>query len=147
MKLISNQSMIVCNLNGIESLLITTKFIKWGNFLPLNSYFTPYRAHTNIWPTNNQYFVAFTRIKLVDTEMCFKSSQKLRWLSRWQLVKTLCDYLENIIIYFPDNANAMKDGFKQITYIKTPYFKVYLYFICPNWYFAYFVNTILHVLT
>ena len=60
-------------------------------------------------------------------------------LSQWLPLTTLCDYFERIIIYFHENAYAIKDDSKQIIYIKLYHFK-YTHIL-------YFIVDVLHIVS
>ena len=40
--------------------------------------------------------------ELYDAQKSLKKYQKIRWLSKWQSITTLCDTLENVLTYFRD---------------------------------------------
>ncbi len=76
--------------------------------------------------------------ELADSTKCLKRYHKIRWLSRWQAVTTLCDSLGNVLIYFRDNHD-MEDGVGSNIFKKLRTFK-YIYVL-------YFVADILHILS
>ena len=57
--------------------------------------------------------------ELADFTKCLKMYHKIRWLSRWQAMTTLCDSLESVLIYFRDNHD-MEDGIGSNILKKTP---------------------------
>ena len=74
--------------------------------------------------------------ELADSTKCLKRYHKIRWLSRWQAVTTLCDSLESVLIYFRDNQD-MEDGVGSNIFKKFRTFK-YIYVL-------YFLADILHI--
>ena len=70
--------------------------------------------------------------------MILQSVYKIRWLSQWQAIITLCDFLESIFINFWDNQNAMEDEIGSNIFFKLCTFK-YIYVL-------YFLADFLHVL-
>jgi hypothetical protein len=47
--------------------------------------------------------------ELHDAQKTLKRYHKIRWLSRWQAVTTLCDSLESVIVYFRDALTSRDD--------------------------------------
>ena len=76
--------------------------------------------------------------ELVDSTKCLKMYHKIRWLSRWQAVTTLCDSLESILIYFREYQDN-EDGVGSNILKKLRTFK-YIYVF-------YFLTDILHILS
>ena len=77
--------------------------------------------------------------ELSDTQKTLKRYQKIRWLSRWQAVTTLCDSLESVLTYYRDTPATTEDSAGQQTYLKLRSFK-YIYCL-------YFLADILHLLS
>lgn len=77
--------------------------------------------------------------ELADFTKCLKIYYKIRWLSRWQAVTTLYDYLENVLTYFRNNHDAMENEVGSNIFRKFCTFK-YIYVF-------YFFANILHVLS
>ena len=77
--------------------------------------------------------------ELVDSTKCLKRYHKIRWLSRWQAVTTLCDSLESVLTYFRDNHDAIEDEIGSNIFRKLRTFK-YIYVL-------YFLADILHILS
>jgi len=69
--------------------------------------------------------------ELFDTQKTLKRYQIFRWLSRWQVVITLCDSLESVITYFRDLLHDDDDTTTSLLYNKLRIFKYiyYLYFL------------------
>ena len=64
--------------------------------------------------------------ELFDTQKTLKRYQKIRWLSRWQSVTTLCDSLESVLAYFRDVPRSDDDAATGLLYTKLRTFK-YIY--------------------
>jgi hypothetical protein len=69
--------------------------------------------------------------ELNDAQKTLKRYHKIRWLSRWQAITTLCDSLESVLVYLRDAQTSRDDGSAPLLYAKLREFKfIYiLYFL------------------
>jgi hypothetical protein len=69
--------------------------------------------------------------ELNDAKKLLKIYHKIRWLSRWQAITTLCDSLESVLVYLHDAQTSRDDGSTALLYAKLREFKfIYiLYFL------------------
>jgi hypothetical protein len=71
--------------------------------------------------------------ELHDAQKILKRYHKIRWLSRWQVVTTLCDSLESVIVYFGDALISRDDGSAPLLYAKLCEFKfIYILYFLAN---------------
>lgn len=77
--------------------------------------------------------------QLLDAQKSLKRYHKIRWLSRWQAVTSLCDSLESVITYFRDVPHKKDDKDAPYLYEKLRSFKMI--------YCLYFLADILHMLS
>ena len=75
---------------------------------------------------------------LFDAKKTMKRYHKIRWLSRWQAVTTLCDSLESVLCFFRDVKDKKDLGQVKVIFGKLKQFK-YIYIL-------YFLADILHSL-
>jgi hypothetical protein len=70
--------------------------------------------------------------QLFDSKKIMKRYHKIRWLSRWQAISSLCDSLESVLIFFQDVdesetvAKFVLEKLDQFKYIYILYFFVYI---------------------
>jgi Domain of unknown function (DUF4371)/hAT family C-terminal dimerisation region len=69
--------------------------------------------------------------ELNDAQKNLRRYHKIRWLSRWQAISTLCDSLESVLVYMRDIPRSKDDGSAPFLYAKLREFKfIYiLYFL------------------
>jgi len=79
------------------------------------------------------------QIELNDAQKILKRYHKIRWLSRFQAISTLCDSLEFVIVYFRNVPREKDDGTTPLLYNKLRNFK-YIYIL-------YFLANLLYGLT
>ena len=83
--------------------------------------------------------LAVLQKELYDAQKSLKRYQKIRWLSTWQSVTTLCDTLESVLTYFCDVENGDDDNNDNSIFTRLRMFK--------HIYCLYFLADILHGLS
>lgn len=66
---------------------------------------------------------------LNDAQDIMKKYRKIRWLSIFQAISTLCDPLEYVIVYFHDVPKDKNDGIIHFMTNLERIFQVHIYFV------------------
>jgi hypothetical protein len=96
-------------------------------------------VHPSVHQPGRRFSLLKLQSDLFDVQKSLKMYHKIRWLSRWQAVTSLCDSLESVLTYFRDVPQKSDDNDAAYLYDNLRSLKII--------YCLYFLADILHMLS